>query len=87
MVLAGAAVPVQAQQLKLQLESREVYADLPFVLALTAEGFEETPQPEAPELAIENCEVWFVGVSPNVASGVRIINDTGKAVAYRTNTH
>ena len=38
LVLAGAAMPAQAQQLKLQLESREVYADLPFVLALTAEG-------------------------------------------------
>ena len=74
LALAGAVAPLQAQQLKLQLESREVYADLPFVLALTAEGFDDQPEPVAPDLAIDGCEVWYVGVSPNIASGVRIIN-------------
>jgi len=74
LAFAGSVVPAQPQKLTLQLESREVYADLPFVLALTAEGFQESPQPEAPELAIEGCEVHFTGVSPNISSGVRIIN-------------
>ena len=34
---------------------------LPFVLALSAEGFDEEPVPEAPDLAVEGCRVLFLG--------------------------
>ncbi len=71
---AGIAAQTLAQTVRLQLESGETYADLPFVLVLSAEGFDENPTPEAPELSIEGCRVWFLGTSPNVSTSVRIIN-------------
>jgi hypothetical protein len=81
LALAAGAAPAQAQSVKLQLESRDAYAGLPFVLAITAEGFEEEPAPEPPELSIEGCRVWFLGASPSVASGVRIVN--GRMTEWR----
>ncbi len=62
------------QSLSLQVDSEDLYANLPFILSLSATGFDETPQPEAPELAIANCEVTYLGVSPNVSQQIRIVN-------------
>ena len=47
---------------------------MPFTLTLTAEGFEEEPVPPAPPLAIDGCEVVFLGMNPSVASHVQIVN-------------
>ena len=68
----GAATPTLAQKLTLQLESRDAHADLPFVLVLTAEGFDEAPAPEAPELEIQGCSVRPLGTRcpTMISSGV-----------------
>ncbi|WP_428096265.1 BatD family protein [Candidatus Rariloculus sp.] len=75
-LLAVVALPelVSAQSLQLQVESRDIYAELPFTLSLSAQGFEEEPQPEPPELAIEGAAVTYLGVTPNVSSRIQIIN-------------
>ena len=63
-----------AQSLQLQVESRDIYAELPFTLSLSAQGFAEEPQPDAPELAIERASVTYLGVTPNVSTRIQIIN-------------
>ena len=74
-LLAGAFEGVGfAQSLKLSVETRDIYADLPFVLNVSAEGFEETPEPKAPELKIEGADVRYLGMSPSVRSSLSIIN-------------
>ena len=80
-LLAGLFSGIRAQTLELKLEGRQVYADLPFVLALTAKGFDEQPVPEAPELRIAGSEVTFLGISPNISSGIQIIN--GRRTEWR----
>lgn len=78
--LAGVAltclfvIPAWAQSIQLQVESRDIYAELPFTLSLSATGFDEEPQPEPPALTIEGAEVTYLGVSPNVSSRISIIN-------------
>ena len=62
------------QSLSLKVDSEELYANLPFILSLSASGFDETPQPEPPELAIANAQVTYLGVSPNVAQNIQIVN-------------
>ena len=71
--LAGAA-PARAATLNLSVSSETLHTGMPFTLTLTAEGFEEEPVPPAPELAIDGCEVVFLGMNPSVASHVQIIN-------------
>lgn len=73
-LLFASASLLRAQSLDLQVESGEIYAELPFVLSLTAQGFDETPAPEAPDLVIEGCRVTFLGTTPNVSQSIRIIN-------------
>ena len=73
LVVIGSTAPAAAQKVQVQLESSEAYAGLPFVVALVAEGFEEEPAPEPPELAIEGCTVTYLGLRPDVSQGVRII--------------
>lgn len=63
-----------AQQLSLQLESDEVYANLPFVLQVVARGFDEDPQPTLSKLTIPGCRITALGVTPQVASMVQIVN-------------
>lgn len=69
--VAGTAV---AAELSLSVESEAIHANMPFTLALSAKGFEEEPTPEPPELAIDGCEVTYLGVSPSVSSRIEIIN-------------
>ena len=71
---AGLIAPAAwGQSLTLQLDS-EPYANLPFILSLSASGFDETPQPDAPALAIANCQVTYLGVSPSVSQQIQIVN-------------
>ena len=81
-VLWPAWAGAQQQQLSLHLESEEVYANLPFVLSVAAQGFEEEPQPKLSKLAIPGCRVTPLGVTPNVSSMLQIIN--GQRTEYRT---
>ena len=72
---AGVVAPAAwGQSLSLQVDSDELYANLPFILSLSASGFDETPQPEAPALAIANCQVTYLGVSPSVSQQIQIVN-------------
>lgn len=73
MLSAGRLASAQPQ-LTLQVEDREIYADLPFTLTLQARGFEETPQPEAPVLKIDSARVTYLGMTPNVSRQITIIN-------------
>jgi hypothetical protein len=66
-VLAAPAVEVSA-------DTRRIYVGLPFDLQIAATGFDENPQPEVPELAIDGCEVSFAGVSPRVSRSLSIVN-------------
>ena len=47
--LAVLAVPAGEQTLEVSVESREIYAGMPFTLVLSARGFEEQTPPAAPE--------------------------------------
>ena len=73
-VLAFVAGTATAAELSLSVESEAIHANMPFTLALSAKGFEEEPTPEPPELAIDGCEVTYLGVSPSVSSRIEIIN-------------
>ncbi len=71
LLLPGSA---RAQDLSLQLESEDLYANLPFVLQVVARGFDENPAPTLSKLAIPGCRVTALGVTPQVASMMQIIN-------------
>ncbi|MYF28383.1 MAG: hypothetical protein F4029_07445 [Gammaproteobacteria bacterium] len=73
LVSATLAQSASAATLALSVESESIHANMPFTLSLSAKGFEEPP-PAPPDLAIEGCEVTYLGVSPNVASSIQIIN-------------
>jgi hypothetical protein len=83
-LLLSLAAPARAaaQQLSLHLESEEVYANLPFVLVVQAQGFEETPTPKLSKLTIPGCRITPLGVTPNVSSMTQIIN--GQRSDYRS---
>ena len=70
----AAAAPARAQSVRLQIDSRELYTGVPFILGLVAEGFAEEPQPEQPILEIADCKVTALGVHPNVSTSIAIIN-------------
>ena len=72
--VVGAPGRAAAQQLTLHLDAEEVYANLPFVLSVAAQGFDEAPQPTLSPLTIANCRVTPLGVTPNVSSMLQIIN-------------
>jgi hypothetical protein len=70
LMLPGTA---RAQSATLQVD-RQLYADLPFAVQVVAEGFDESPQPEQPELVIAGCKVTALGVAPNVSTSISIVN-------------
>ena len=74
LMLAAVAQSAWAATLALSVESEAIHANMPFTLSLSAKGFEEEPPPAPPDLAIEGCEVTYLGVSPNVSSSIQIIN-------------
>ena len=73
-MLVALGQAASAATLSLSVESQAIHADMPFILALEAKGFEEEPTPAPPDLAIEGCEVTYLGVSPNVSSSIQIVN-------------
>ena len=73
-VLAVLAVSAGAQTLEVSVESREIYAGIPFTLVVSARGFEEQPPPQVPELAIDGCRVTYIGMTPSVSQQIRIVN-------------
>ena len=72
--LLAVAPAASAASLTWSTSSEALHADMPFTLTLSAQGFEEEPVPEAPTLAIDGCEVLFLGVDPSVSSRIEIIN-------------
>ncbi|MYE23994.1 MAG: protein BatD, partial [Gammaproteobacteria bacterium] len=68
------AAPASAATAELSAEGEQIHAGLPFVLALTAKGFEEEPPPAPPELVIAGAETTYLGVSPNVSTRIEIVN-------------
>ena len=94
LALAAALLASSAwsQSLSLQADSEELYANLPFVLSLSAADFDEAPQPAPPDLEIQGCEVTYLGVSPNVSQQIQIINGRRSewkevAFVYRWRVH
>ena len=73
-LVALLAVPAGAQTLEVSVESREIYASMPFTLVLSARGFEEQPPPAAPELVIDGCRVTYIGITPSVSQKIQIVN-------------
>ena len=63
-----------AQSLKLSVDSDAIYAELPFTLSITAEGFEESPQPQISTPEIPGAQVDFLNVRPRISSMTSIIN-------------
>ncbi|MCY3839140.1 MAG: BatD family protein, partial [Gammaproteobacteria bacterium] len=74
LMLATIGQTASAATLSLSVESQTIHADMPFTLILEAKGFEEEPAPAPPDLAIEGCEVTYLGVSPSVSTSIQIIN-------------
>ena len=72
--LALGCIGASAQSLRLEVDTEEIHAGLPFVLSLSASGFEESPEPAAPELAIEGSTVTYLGMSPSVSRQIQIVN-------------
>ena len=73
-LVALLAVPAGAQTLEVSVESREIYASMPFTLVLSARGFDEQPPPAAPELVIDGCRVTYIGITPSVSQKIQIVN-------------
>ena len=68
------AVPAGAQTLEVSVDSREIYAGMPFTLVLSAQSFEEQAPPAAPDLEIDGCRVTYIGMTPSVSQQIRIVN-------------
>ena len=74
--VAAALAPrlATAASVSLTADSASIHVGMPFTLTLSATGFEEEPTPAAPELAIEGCEVTYLGMDPAVSTHITIIN-------------
>lgn len=72
--LLAVAPSAAAASLSWSTSSETRHADMPFTLTLSAAGFEEEPAPDAPGLAIDGCDVVFVGMTPSVSSRIEIVN-------------
>ena len=70
-VLGGVA---HAQRVSMHVQSKDIHAGLPFVLAISAKDFEPEPEPQVSDLQIPGCEADFLGVSPNVSTSIVISN-------------
>ena len=69
---------VQAAQLKLLISEKPYYTDVPITLQVSAEGFEESPQPTIHVDPPKHGQLEFLGVSPSVSSSIQIINGAMK---------
>lgn len=73
-LLAVLAMPIGGQTLEVSVESREIYSGMPFILLVSARGFDEQPPPTEPDLAIDGCEVTYIGMTPSVSQRIQIVN-------------
>jgi tetratricopeptide (TPR) repeat protein len=71
-----------AQSVELSVQSREIFADVPFVLQITLNEFEESPEPKISDFDIDGASVQFLGMSPSVMSRRSIVN--GVVTSSRT---
>ena len=71
-----------AGTVELQVDSNKIYAGVPFVLSLVARDFDESPEPSVGPLAIQGCEVSYLGVSPSVSSRMTLSNGRRSWSAY-----
>ncbi len=74
----GGTAHAQQVTLHVQGQGRQIYAGLPFVLAVSAEGFEPEPEPTVETPVIPGCDVTFLGVAPNVSTSITIFGGTRK---------
>jgi len=74
---------LSAQQAQISLQEEPHYVGEPIIIRVTAEGFEEQPQPECqPGKLSEGLALQFVGVQPSVSSYTQVIN--GRVSSHRT---
>jgi hypothetical protein len=71
-----------AQSVELSVQSRQIFAEVPFVLQITLSEFEESPEPKLSDIDIEGASVEFLGVSPTVMARRSMVN--GVVTASRT---
>ncbi len=71
LLVTGAA---HAQSVELSVRSRQIYADVPFVLQVSASDFDEAPEPQVNDFSIEGATVTYLGMSPSVRSSRSYIN-------------
>ncbi|MEC7986970.1 MAG: BatD family protein [Myxococcota bacterium] len=69
-----------AGEVELNVEG-SIYAGVPFVLAVNASDFEETPEPEVAPFSIPGCSIQYLGMSPSVSTQMRFVN--GQRSVYR----
>ncbi len=75
-VLTLGAAPAFADdppQAQFQAE-RDIYVGVPFTLSLIVQGFDESPEPAQPPLAISGAKVTELGVRPKVSQRFESIN-------------
>jgi hypothetical protein len=61
-------------QPQLAISAAPYYEGVPITIQITADGFEEEPQPEIRALGPVADKLRYAGVSPNVSRSVRIVN-------------
>ena len=74
LLLGGVPSALWGQEVSLQVDATEIYADMPFTLSVVLKGFAEVPEPALSEVSIPGAEVRFMGVTPSVSSMTTIIN-------------
>ena len=74
-ILVLVAASAQAQpRVQLAIDQAPYYADVPVEVQLTAEGFDEAPEPEIDAQGPAAKHLRLTGVSPNVNRSVRVVN-------------
>jgi hypothetical protein len=74
LTMVFAAGTARAQSLSLHVDSRELYAGMPFILSVEGKGFDEKPEPKVSTFTIPGARVTYLGAQPNVSSMVQIVN-------------
>ncbi len=72
--VASSATAASAQEVSLSVENDDLYAGVPFVLVVSAKGFDQTPEPKVQPFSIPGAEIRYLGMSPNSMSSMRVIN-------------
>ncbi|MDB4958437.1 MAG: Tetratricopeptide 2 repeat protein [Myxococcales bacterium] len=73
LALAGTAAADPTAEMGVS-QNEQPHAGLPFVLHVVARGFDESPQPEQPKLAIPGAHITPLGANPSVSRSIQIIN-------------